>query len=193
MSNKYIKPSPKLIKFLKETSRLEAMKLKKLDKNRSLFDQVPKKTIRNNDEKKVRWLDNLFTSMANLIYFFEFINDHPEVIDKFGEDIEDLFGLNITDPKLAPFSRFIRAIIGEAHGDYDNTQFNFRIRLLKIMQFLISEKADFASMNLNDPPTRTDMEFRNMMIPVLKQAQLWMWHLDKFIERRKNPNRIIVI
>ncbi len=193
MSNKHIKPSPKLIKFLKETSRLEEMKLKKLDKNRSLFDQVPKKTIRNNDEKKVRWLDNLFTSMANLIYFFEFINDHPGVIDKFGEDIEDLFGLNITDPKLAPFSRFIRAIIGEAHGNYDDTKFNFRIRLLKIMQFLISEKADFASMNLNDPPTRADMEFRNMMIPVLKQAQLWMWHLDKFVERRRTPNRILVI
>lgn len=193
MSNKHIKPSPKLIKFLKETSRLEEMKLKKLDKNRSLFDQVPKKTIRNNDEKKVRWLDNLFTSMANLIYFFEFINDHPEVIGKFGEDIEDLFGLNITDPKLAPFSRFIRAIIGEAQGDYENTQFNFRIRLLKIMQFLISEKADFASMSLNDPPTRQDMEFRNMMIPVLKQAQLWIGYLDKFAERRKNPNRIIVI
>ena len=35
------------------------------------------KTIRYNDEKKVRILDNqIFESMANLIHFFEYVNFH---------------------------------------------------------------------------------------------------------------------
>lgn len=62
MSSKNIKPSQQLTKYLRETLRLERMKQKKLDPASSV--------VRNNDEKKVRTLDNhIFKSMANLIYF----------------------------------------------------------------------------------------------------------------------------
>ena len=85
MSNKKIKPSINLTKYLDQTLRLERMKQKRLD--------LPSKLVRNNDEKKVRTLDNhIFRSVANLIYFFEFLNLYPDLINKFGEDIEDLLG-----------------------------------------------------------------------------------------------------
>ena len=74
MSNKKIKPSETLIKYLNKTLRLERMKRKKLE--------LPTKAVRNNDEMKVRALDShIFRSMANLTYFFEFINLHPELIE----------------------------------------------------------------------------------------------------------------
>ena len=82
MSNKKIKPSINLTKYLDQTLRLERMKQKRLN--------LPSKLVRNNDEKKVRTLDNhIFRSVANLIYFFEFLNLYPDLINKFGEDIED--------------------------------------------------------------------------------------------------------
>ena len=55
--------------------------------------------IRNNREAKVRAIDNLFESMANLIYFFEFVNIHPELMDRFDDDIQDLLGLKGAGPR----------------------------------------------------------------------------------------------
>ena len=132
MSNKKIKPSINLTKYLDQTLRLERMKQKRLD--------LPSKLVRNNDEKKVRTLDNhIFRSVANLIYFFEFLNLYPDLINKFGEDIEDLLGFksggSSRNPKGEGFVRFIIALLAEGSIGYDDDRrFNFRRRLLKVMQ-----------------------------------------------------------
>ena len=95
---KPITPTDSLKDYLRETLELEGVKnVRKIDGSRS--GEEKKKRIRNNREAKVRAIDNLFESMANLIYFFEFLNLHPELIDKFGEDIEDLLGLKGAGPK----------------------------------------------------------------------------------------------
>ena len=57
--------------------------------------------------------------MANLIYFFEFINEHHELEGVFDEDIEDLFGFRGThverkkldDSKYLAFFRLMRLYI----------------------------------------------------------------------------------
>ena len=142
MPNKQIPPSPKLIEYLNETLRLEKIKLKKLDKRHSLYDQVEPTEIRNNDEKKVRWIDNLFESIANLIYFFEYVNNHPELIAKFKEDIEDMMGETIKsqlhlDSKKAPFARLIREIIGL---EYTDAGFSYRNQVITYATILGKQK-----------------------------------------------------
>ena len=74
--------------------------------------------IRNNNDAKSRAIDNLFESMANLVCFFEFIDKHPEFIERFDDDIEDLFGLkaNTTNIKKSPFSRLIKSMLGRGYG-----------------------------------------------------------------------------
>ena len=73
-----------------------------------------------NDKNKVKILNkHIFQSMANLIYFFEFINGHPELEGVFDHDVEDLFGLRgshvkrhkIDDGKYLVFLRFLDAIL----------------------------------------------------------------------------------
>jgi hypothetical protein len=138
MSNKNYNTSNILVRYLKETLEIEKMKLKSAEGFK--FGKYDKRKVRSNDEKKVRVMDNhVFRSMANLIYFFEFLNNNPELIDKFGEDIEELFGLKVTkDPKLDVFRRFIEAILGfkDKNGklSMSKDQYNFRRRLLAIMQ-----------------------------------------------------------
>jgi len=184
-SPKRIQPSTSLTDYLDETLRLERMRNKKLD------NIVDNKDVRNNDEKKVRMLDKLFTSMADLIYFFEFLGNHPELVDKFGEDIEDLLGLKVTeDSKHRAFERFIGATISsESSGGQimSEGKFNFQRRLIAIMQsiihisvfgyFLISQEA---------------ANFKGMAHDDLTRAEVW----TKFIDRptpyeNKKPNRLL--
>jgi hypothetical protein len=194
MPNKQIPPSPKLIEYLNETLRLEKMKLKKLDKRRSLYDQVDPTVIRNNDEKKVRWLDNLFESIANLIYFFEYVNGHPELMGKFKDDIEDMMGETIKsqlhlDSKKAPFARLIRELIGL---EYTDENFSYRTRLLHMLQFLINRKSDQIMMKLEKVPTLNDWQMRAMMSSDMKRAQTWIGYLDKYVaDKETEPNRIL--
>jgi len=141
MSNKLIRPSKRLEKYLAETLRIEELKSQSLTEKQKAGLKLDRR-IRNNDEKKVRMLDYLFRSMADLIYFFETVNHKPELIDKFGDDIEDLLGLNPIKPRCAAFERFIEAVIfgGMLADDYGKPEFAYRYRALNIMQSLIKFK-----------------------------------------------------
>ena len=63
--------------------------------------------------------------MGNLIYFFEFINEHHELEGVFDEDIEDLFGFRGShverkkhdDPKYLAFFRFMSCILNYDAND----------------------------------------------------------------------------
>lgn len=196
MPNKQIPPSPKLVEYLDESLRLEKMKVKKLDKHRSLYDQIESTVIRNNDEKKVRWVDNLFESIANLVYFFEYVNNHPELMDKFREDIEDMMGETIKsqqhlDSKNAPFVRLISELIGL---QYTDAGFGYRTRLLHMLQFLINRKSDQIMMKLDKIPTKNDYDMRSMMFTDMKRAEIWIGYLDKYVaDKEREPNRILEI
>jgi hypothetical protein len=179
---KPISPSDSLKDYLNETLEVEGVKnVRKIDGSRS--GEGEKKRIRNNREAKVRAIDNLFESMANLIYFFEFLNLHPELIDKFGEDIEDLLGLKGAGPKNPKgegFPRFIDTILANGSiGSDDDRRFNYRRRLLKIMQFLINQKAGFIVKTSKDPQGYNDTRFQDMIFQDLQRAAVWTSYLDR--------------
>jgi hypothetical protein len=182
-----------LIAYLKETLRLEKVKLKKKEGGKITATDL--RDIAYNDDTKLAVLNKyIFPSMANLIYFFEFLNNNHELIDKFDEDVLDLFGLRAhTDPKFFTFPRFVRAVIGEGHPDYDNVKFNYRRRLLKIMQYSINQKAMLlVAYSKNDPLGYNDTRFRDMIISDLQKAEVWMNYLDRFTgNEMKESSRLI--
>lgn len=184
-SPKLIKFTPRLKEYLDETLELE--KLKKLNKtDGTTIGRHDRLRIRNNDEKKVRTLDGLiFESMANLIYFFEFLNNHPDLIDKFGEDIHELFGLQAQEYRILP--RFLRAILGY-HLENDTgsgERFNFRRRLLQNIQHCVTEVALPYVMSL---PYK-DGRFRRMIIDDLRRAEAWINFFDKPIAREHKKSK----
>jgi hypothetical protein len=179
--------------YLKETLSIEEIRKKKhLGGKITTTDD---RLIMNNNDRKVDVLNTyIFPSMANLIYFFEFLNENPELIDRFGDDIEDLFGLRAhKDPKNFTFPRFVRAIIGEGYTDNNNLKFNYRRRLLKIMQHSINQKAMLLiAYSKNDPLGIDDTRFRNMIAQDLEKALVWMNFLDRFTgNENKKSSRLI--
>ena len=84
------------------------------------LSEIDKRAIEANDRRKVDRLNNdIFCSMANLIYFFEFINEHHELEGIFDEDVEDLLGFRgshakrfkVDDPKYLTFFRLMSCIL----------------------------------------------------------------------------------
>jgi hypothetical protein len=197
--SKPIPPTASIKKYLNETVELEQFRRsgKKTFDGSSIGSKKlaeVKLRLRNNDDAKGRAIDNLFESMANLIYFFQFVNSHPEIMYRFKEDIENLLGItgqdvSKIDAKDPPFARLIREFIGEEH---DDTNFQYRTRLLHIMQFLINHKSDWVMMK-NDVPSKNDYEMRSMMITDMKRAEVWMGYIDKFSDREEKPRRVLEI
>ncbi len=196
--HKQIPPTASIKKYLDDVLELE--KYRKSGKKTSDGSSIGSKElseiklrIRNNDDAKGRAIDNLFESMANLIYFFQFMNNNPDILYRFKEDIEDLLGLtghdvSKIDAKDPPFARLIRELIGEGH---DDTNFGYRTRLLHIMQFLINHKSDWIMMQLHEPPTKNDYEMRNLMIDDMKRAEVWMGYIDKYPDSDEKPRRVL--
>ena len=105
--------------YLEEKLKIERLKIKTIQAGNHL-SEIDKRAIEANDRRKVARLNNdIFCSMANLIYFFEFINEHPELEGVFDEDIEDLFGFRgshverkkVDDPKYLTFFRLMSSML----------------------------------------------------------------------------------
>jgi hypothetical protein len=199
---KPIGPADSLKEYLGEALALEEFRgLRKKTKDGSTIGTKElsdiENALRNNDEAKVRAIDNLFESMANLIYFFQFMNNNPDILYRFKEDIEDLLGLtgqdvSKIDSKEPPFARLIREVIGEGNSAAD-TNFAYQTRLLHILQFLVKQRSDWIMMQLHEPPTKNEYEMRNLMIDDMKRAEVWMGYIDKFQYSKEKPSRVLDI
>lgn len=202
-NSKKIDPSASLIRYFEETLDLEKHRKsgKKTDQGSSIgsTDEKMRKIglrIRNNNDAKSRAIDNLFESMANLIYFFEFIDKHPEFIERFDDDIEDLFGLkaNTTDIKKSPFSRLIRSILGRGVGigfdDSKDPRFLFRHRILSILQYRVNDKLKFYA--FNSPKVSQDRRFFQLLYTKVEEVDTLAFTLDTYLnDEKKKPRRII--
>ena len=168
------------------------------EKREKLIDIDPKK-VRNNDEKKVRIIDNLFESMANLTYFFEFVNKNPVLIDKFVDDIDDLIGLRTREPeddpedelkndrKYQPFWRLIKSILGYHGPEHDaDNKFYFQRRSMRIMQYAVWQKVGALTNRIKE-----DVYFKNRIKEEMLNARVWADHFDKEVTGRekKRPKR----
>jgi hypothetical protein len=206
------RPSKYFEQYMNKSLSLEEVKLK-IEGGGSISNKEERAIKYNTDRKSATLNSYVVKSMANLTYFFEFLNNHPDLIEKFGKDIEKIFGLNvpldITRGEEAPFTRMLMEFVGkESLGIQQeklagylamDSRFNFRVRLLNMMQFVIRLKADWVSMNLNDTPTRNDYEMRDMLMEDLKRAQVWMGYLNQSVtrvpdkEKESKPNVKTVI
>lgn len=117
--------SPVLQDYLIEKLKMERLKIKTMQAGNQL-SEIDKRAIKKNDRRKVARLNNdIFCSMANLIYFFEFINEHPELEGIFDEDVEDLLGFRgphaqrfkVDDPKYLTFFRLMSCILNYDGND----------------------------------------------------------------------------
>ena len=202
MPNK-IKPIPpidSMKNYLEET--LELYEFRKLGKKTYDGSSIGSKKlteinlrIRNNREAKVRAIDNLFESMANLIYFFEFVNLHPDLMNRFVDDIQDLLGLKGAgprNPKGEGLIRLLHAILSEGSIDED-IKFNYRRRMVKVIQFLANQKAKSIVMtSKKDPLTYDNPQFSKMIFFDLDRAQVWMNYLDRLTTfETKKPSRVL--
>jgi hypothetical protein len=201
---KKIEPTPSLIRYLEDTLDLEKYRKsgKKTDQGSSVGSTDEKMRnigirIRNNNDRKSRAIDNLFESMANLIYFFEFIDQHPEQVKRFMDDIEDLFGLkaNTTAIEKSPFSRLMRSILGKGSGwkgfdDSKDSRFLFRHRILTILIYRVNDKLKFYA--LNSPKVKQDRRFFEYLRAKVDEVDMLAFTLDTYLNNgKKKPRRII--
>lgn len=194
---KKIPCSPYLVDYLKDTLDLEKIKLKKLDGGK-ITKTDDDAIIANNDRKRGILKTHIFKSLANLVYFFEFLNLYPELIYKFDEDIADLLGLKGAgprNPKGEGLIRLLIAILNEGSLDDFDIKFNFRRRMVKVMQYLVNQKAKSLIVTSKKDPLRyDDSQFRNMIFHDLDRAQVWMNYLDRLTgNEMKELNRTIDI
>lgn len=93
-----------------------------------------------NDKKRI--LENvIFPSMANLIFFFESIDQEPILWETFKDDVEELLGVRRNGPSPTNyglfFVRLFRSILS-THSEYDKK--DFRLRLMhEVHQFIASK------------------------------------------------------
>ena len=81
----------------------------------------------------------VFPSMANLIAFFEFMSNSPELQEDFEDELEELLmAWNKNDKSKTP--AFARLVNGATSWDYKKDRFNFRLSLLYAMQEAIRLK-----------------------------------------------------
>src|SRR6476646_9264502 len=97
MKTQYYNPSTNLVKYLNE-------ELQSLEKPETTSDAeedtnpyyVRKRTIQNSLARKKNYhINHIFQCFVDILYFFEFIEDHYDKLNNlFEEDIKDLLGFN---------------------------------------------------------------------------------------------------
>lgn len=99
---KYYNPEQGLTDLLWKRLQFERMALEKTRAGETLsVDEV--KERRRLATEKVRVLDIIFQSMANLLFFFEWVAGHKELQELFDDDIIDLLGLKLERQESGQF------------------------------------------------------------------------------------------
>ncbi|GEM_PF-6448547 len=184
-----ITEDPYFKSYLDQTLQVEYFRKKKKQKK---ITDVENRKIKNNDDRKVRVLDNyIFGSMANLIYFFRFMLRHPELIDRFGEDIEELLGLKedtIGEAKFQGlgFSALVNLILNYPSQHLDESlndnRFNFKRHLLPILQDSIYHHTIIIFRH-----RQHDMIFKMMVDNDFQRAKTWTEYVDEKPKHAHKP------
>jgi hypothetical protein len=194
---------------MKETLRVSKFRDKKIDGGK--ITVTDKRQIRKNDYRKVYVMDNLCRSMADLIYFFEFLNKNPELIDKVVDEIEDLLGLHlgpeeyrviegshvpITKTEYQNFTRLIKSVLGSHGSEHDeDNRFYFQRYCMKIMQDAVKVKV--GAFTTRD--TEHDANGRNHIKEVMYNAGTYAEYYTSRLTSQEHreqvehrePNRIL--
>jgi hypothetical protein len=184
-----IAEDPYFKSYLDQTLQVEYFRKKKKQKK---ITDVENRKIKNNDDRKVHVLDNyIFGSMANLIYFFKFILRHPELIDRFGEDIEELLGLKedtISEAKFQGlgFSALVNLILNYPSQNLDESlndnRFSFKRHLLPILQDSIYHHIITIFRH-----RQHDIIFKMMVDNDFQRAKTWTGYVDEKPKHAHKP------
>jgi hypothetical protein len=138
-----IKPSEPLVQYMREKSQLEKKKQKARSGLIALSpeEQSRLESIRNN---KKRVLENIiFPSLANLIFFFESVNQEEILAKTFRNDILDLLGIRRNNPNYSNYGiffwRLVAAIVAINSKPVSN---DFRLKLMAVMHGVLWKKME---------------------------------------------------
>lgn len=132
-------------------------------------------------KKKFDSIERIFQSFADIVYFMEFIHDHPELQDSYEKDLENLFGINFDQnsipshhkKQVGAFERLIRAILLIDTGVHagEKRELDFRVHLVKILIWCSIEAMR---------SRMTDNDLIKLMIQ--DSDRVWTW--SKFLSSR---------
>ena len=125
---------------------------------RRVNEKLAGKELKEDDEyqrlkkRKTDVLDRIFRSMANLVFFFQCIAEHPEMAEVFDDDIKDLLGIRREDPQKVLGFAFLElvcailmiesksAIQGSEDEKPHHHHKDFRLYLNHLLQIVTNEK-----------------------------------------------------
>lgn len=154
-------PSEALSNYMENTLHIREERQELLERGEEL-SEGKKDELRNLDRMKVHILDkHIFQSMANLVYFFEFIAKHfifyddaqkskdtneklrKELTEIFEEDIKELFDMKGTGKDGIIFRRLIDNLLVWDEKDEPD---NFRLLLTHILQNAVFQKINYLTL-----------------------------------------------
>lgn len=206
-----------LEKYLKK--KLEIEKRKK-EPGYQLSEMDERESKANNKNKNKVLNKHLFPSIANLVYFFEFINKHPELDGIFDEDVQDLFGLRgphvkrhkVSDGKYLIFLRLLDAllsyentlIVEEFDGktyterrtkkkDFDVGR-NIRLQLVSgIVTAALESLQDLSAEKEGDQPTIARLKIGSLIAQDFRRTSDWRdyYCTSQIVQNTDRPHRVI--
>lgn len=116
-------------------------------------------------KRKTDVLNKIFTSMANLIFFFECVAENDEIRSVFENDILDLLGMRRYSPEIERpgyiFSRFIKSIILTKKIPERDEAIDFRLLLIDLLQEALKEKISISLPSVIDSAHGAKMNVLN--------------------------------
>ena len=165
------------------------MDKKKIDDRRDVGEDVSKERINHNKTKrllqrrKVDVLDkHIFRSMANLVLFFKYLEDHPELREIYEEDVKELLGFIGKNAKYED-NTITRLLQSMLKWNINSDPNNFRLELISSIQNVIYNKILVLTLmeeNLGESITNT------IVNPDVGRALIWS---RMFSARYKNSEK----
>ena len=183
-------PDPDLRDFLLKRLELTGQ-MNKIRAAGKKYDDSIKSQDKGLGTKKVRILHRIvFQAMANLLYFFKMISDHPELQKTFEDDIKDLLGVRRYNPKSYNygyvFSHLIAYILMIKTSGKPLKEDDFRLGLIQVLQGIV-----FLGFQQTLPDILKDRERFDMMLADLSKATAWVRALADHVEDKKiSPHRV---
>ena len=86
-------------------------------------------------------LEKIFTSMANLLFFFECISKYPVLEELFEDDIQDLLGIRRSNPQQQVSGYiFVRLLYSILFVQKNNNEDDFRLTVNNLLQQVVRNK-----------------------------------------------------
>jgi len=151
-------------------------------------------------KRKTDALDRIFTSMANLTFFFECIAKYPDFEVLFEDDIKDLLGVRRNDQNTDIYgfmlARLLYSILIVQKSD--NNFNDFRLRLNCLLQQVVWNKASQTLTDVFRPEGAqpvandfdrvkawTEMLAYNVRPEVKKPRRTFDFHIDELLKKKQ--------